>query len=358
MFDLLKKIFVLQFLFIVTLTTLTCKKSPTEPNGNLQPGRRDYVWSIDSITRPGFPDIQSIWGSSPTDVWGAGFSMDVRDCLWHFDGKSWKRATAGTPITQFGNGSKIVGLVWGTSKNNVWAFGGRIFSNPDRSEPFIMKFNGSSWYEILDQKENQPDGLFDFFDISENEFWISDYEKVYHYKNGLWKKYFVGTNLVVSSIAVIGSQVYILSYPIGIDSLFLMKFNNGEFIIIDKTTALTNPKFGIYDLFFTDSKVYTIGEYGIYEANLNGNDILTDSWKQIKKTYRGGFVKSFKLSNKDIWVVGSYAYPYHYNGYDWQPVNIFPQGISTYGHSLWGIWGNGKEIFICDVENGIIYHGK
>ncbi len=32
MFDLLKKIFVLQFLFIITLTTLTCKKSPVEPN--------------------------------------------------------------------------------------------------------------------------------------------------------------------------------------------------------------------------------------------------------------------------------------------------------------------------------------
>ena len=26
--------------------------------------------------------------------------------------------------------------------------------------------------------------------------------------------------------------------------------------------------------------------------------------------------------------------------------------------SLFGIWGDGNEIFICDVYNGIIYHGK
>lgn len=335
----------------------TCNNNPVSTD-TLQPGRRDYVWSLDSITPPGFTYFQSIWGSSTKDVWASTFSEDVRDCLWRFDGNSWKRSTNGTPITQYGNGSAIVGRVWGTSGNNVWAFGGRIFSNPDRSEPFVMKFNGNTWNEILDQKANQPDGIFDIFGISENEFWVSEYEYVYHYKNGLWKKYFVGDNLVISSIAVIGSQVYILSYPVGGDSLFLMKFKGNEFSTIDQTTLFTDQKFGTHDLFFTDKKGYTIGDHGIYEANLNGDEIITNTWQQIIKTTGGGFGNSLKLSNKDIWVVGNYTYPYHFNGYDWQPINIFLQGNPTLEHKFWGIWGNGKEIFICDLENGLIYHGK
>jgi hypothetical protein len=91
---------------MMLLLILFAQCDTTEPPvDNIQPGKRNYVWGIDSISAPGFPYLQSIWGSSPTDVWGAGFSEDLNDCLWHYDGKSWKRATESTPITEFGNGS-------------------------------------------------------------------------------------------------------------------------------------------------------------------------------------------------------------------------------------------------------------
>ena len=86
---------------------------------------------------------------------------------------SWKRATEGTPITVFGNGSKIVGGIWGTAQNDVWAFGGRILSNPESTEPFIMHYNGNQWFEVLGDKNQMTDGFTDIYAIRKDNFWVS-----------------------------------------------------------------------------------------------------------------------------------------------------------------------------------------
>jgi hypothetical protein len=118
---------------IVSIGLLAISCNTTEPPiDDIPPGNRDYIWSIDSVdygNLPGTIQLESIWGSSPSDVWGAGYTSDVRDCLWHYDGNTWTRATENNPITVGGNGSRIVGRVWGTASNDVWAIGGRILSN-------------------------------------------------------------------------------------------------------------------------------------------------------------------------------------------------------------------------------------
>ncbi len=115
----------------IALYVIAVSCNTTEPPivDNIPAGKRDYVWSIDSVDYGNLPSLiqlESIWGSSPTDVWGVnGDASDVRDCLWHYDGVKWSRATEGTPITA-GNGNKVVYSVWGTAQNNVWAFGRKI----------------------------------------------------------------------------------------------------------------------------------------------------------------------------------------------------------------------------------------
>lgn len=346
----------LLFLLLNLSLFLSLSCNTTEPTDNLKPGRRDYVWAVDSVSLPGIPFLQSIWGSSPTDVWGAGFSEDVRDCLWHYDGISWKRATEGTPITELGNGSKIVGGVWGTAQNDIWAFGGRLFSNPERTEPFVMHYDGSQWIEVLGDKSKMPDGFTDIYGIGKDHFWVSSSDHVCEYKNGVWKKYFIAENYFVQSISGIGSSVYLTAYPIGVDSLYLMKLSGNNLNIIDKTSLFNNSKFGYSGLLFSNNKCYTFGA-SIITTKLSGEIIDVASWKIELNPNNGGFLQSFSLSNKDIWAIGINLLPYHFNGTDWKLINI-DFLLNNPNPYLSGIWGNGSEIFISDTENNLIFHGK
>ncbi|MCF8243467.1 MAG: hypothetical protein K9J16_18985 [Melioribacteraceae bacterium] len=352
--------FFLLIIFAMSLllfTALSC--DTTEPiEDNTQPGKRNYVWSVDSVDYgdlPGFIELRSIWGSSPNNVWGAGFTEDVRNCLWHYNGEKWSRAVWDTPITEFGNGSKSVGGVWGTAADDVWAFGGRIYSNTMETAPFIMHFDGKKWSEVEGDNSQMPDGYTDIYPINENHFWISSSNHVSEYKEGMWRKYFIGENYFVQSIGGIGNSVYLTAYPIGVDSLFLMKLRGNKFIVVDQTKLLGNAKFEQNGLLFAHNKVYTFGGNGVFTANLDGEEILYDEWKNELFLPNGvGFRTGYNISYKDIWGIGSRSTVYQFNGEDWQQLFIDHQEEATFT----GIWGNGNEIFISDTENGFVYHGK
>jgi hypothetical protein len=289
-------------------------------------------------------------------VWGAGFTEDVRNCFWHYDGEKWSRAVWNTPITEFGNGSKSVGGVWGTAADDVWAFGGRIYSSNMETEPFIMHFDGKKWNEVEGDKSQMPNGFTDVYPVSKNHFWISSSDHVSEYKEGTWKKYFIGENYFVQSIGGIGSSVYLTAYPIGVDSLFLMRLKNDKFIVVDRTKLLGEAAFEQNGLLFANNKVYTFGGNGVFTAYLNGEVIVDNSWKKEVSLIDGvGFRTGYKIDSKDIWGIGSPATVYHYNGEDWQQLFTNNQEMKA---TFIGIWGDGKEIFICDTENGIVYHGR
>lgn len=347
---------ILLFILLNLNLFLNLSCNTTEPTiDNTPPGKRNYIWSTDSISPPGIPYLQSIWGSSPTDVWGAGFSEDVRDCLWHFNGISWKRATEGTPITELGNGSKMVGGILGTAQNDVWAFGGRIIGSTNTTEPFVMHYDGNHWTEVLGDKSQMPDGFTDIYPIRKDNFWVSSSGHVSEYKDGVWKKYFIGKNYFVQSISGIGSSVYLTAYPIGIDSLYLMKLSGNNFRIIDVTILFSHGKFNPNGLLFTKSKAYTFG-YGINSTSIYNEEIILNNWQDdLKQSVNGGFWESYQNNSKDLWGIGYPSIVYQYNGENWQQIFIDNQNLSA---EFTGIWGDGNEIFISDTENNLIYHGR
>jgi hypothetical protein len=355
----MKMILLFWALILTSLVLSSCKKNPVASDDNVQPGRRDYVWSIDSIdydSIPGIIELNSIWGSSVNDIWGAGFTEDVRNCFWHYDGIKWSRAVWNTPITEYGNGSKSVGGVWGTAQNDVWAFGGRLFSNPERIEPFIMHFDGNQWTEVIGDKSQMPIGYTDIYAIRKDHFWISSSNHVSEYKDGSWKKYFIAENYFIQSIGGTSNNIFLTAYPIGTDSLYLMKFDGSRFYIIDKTTLITYGKFGYSGLLFANNKIYTFGR-SIYSKKSNEGNLSGDDWIQELSLNIGGFYNSFIENSKDIWAIGINTFPYQFNGENWAQILIDNFDNSEESHFI-GIWGNGNEIFICDTGNGIIYHGK
>ena len=174
-------------LFLLILTSLTCNNNPVIPD-DTKPGKRDYVWNIDSVdygSLPGTIQLESIWGSSPTDVWGAnGDAPDVRDCLWHYDGVKWTRATEGTPITEF-TGNKVVYAVWGSAQNNVWAFGRKI--NQNVLSAFIMHYDGNQWTDATPANVAALSShLYDVTLHAANNIWVGGYEYALHYSGSNW----------------------------------------------------------------------------------------------------------------------------------------------------------------------------
>jgi hypothetical protein len=51
------KKFLLGLIIFISLYVIAVSCDTTEPSivENIAPGKRDYVWSIDSLSRPGFP---------------------------------------------------------------------------------------------------------------------------------------------------------------------------------------------------------------------------------------------------------------------------------------------------------------
>ena len=64
------------------LVVITDPVTPPED----QSGRRDYVWTIDTISS--FDIISRLWGSSPTDL-SAIRSSNPYESINHFDGTKW-----------------------------------------------------------------------------------------------------------------------------------------------------------------------------------------------------------------------------------------------------------------------------
>ena len=81
----MKKIIYIIFIILFLLISLSCNNNPVNPP-EAQPGRRDYVWNIDTISS--YDPIYRLWGSSPTDLWAITSSNPYKS-IYHFDGTKW-----------------------------------------------------------------------------------------------------------------------------------------------------------------------------------------------------------------------------------------------------------------------------
>lgn len=167
---------------VITIVSLSCKHT-TEPEP--QPGRRDYVWTVDTIN-PGqeFLLLTRIWGSSKNDVWAVGASSSTSTAIWHYNGSRWScdsvfRFVDPTAIFGFDNNNVWLGnlnsTIWklfnnnwvqygkynpegydltaincfdGTSTSNIYGAGFSLQLNTNKYKGIIIRHNGNSWYFI------------------------------------------------------------------------------------------------------------------------------------------------------------------------------------------------------------------
>ena len=238
----MKSVFVAILLFILPIGFLSCSRqiTETEPVDNATPGRRDYIWTVDTITTDPFVNLSRMWGSEPNDLWAVG------GCLYHFDGTAWTPIKGLYPTAIFGfaqnnvwvvcNGKKAqfwhydgqqwslfsenynidssymcFNNIWGNSPNNVYAVG---FSQPSSTEykQLVLHYDGEKWSTV-----NVPDIRFIIYDVkvsgnkliitgSNEETYASTY-KVLEFDGINFKELYSGSD--DAEMSSIGSTIYI-----------------------------------------------------------------------------------------------------------------------------------------------------
>ena len=102
----------------------SCNNNSVDPEP--QPGRRDYVWTVDTIN-PGHESLYlgRMWGSSANDVWAVGSSSWSPTTIWHYNGREWRCDS----IPRYVQPSAIFGFsitaVWlGNDNSTIWKYNG------------------------------------------------------------------------------------------------------------------------------------------------------------------------------------------------------------------------------------------
>ncbi|MHB1687755.1 MAG: hypothetical protein ACYCVH_10310 [Ignavibacteriaceae bacterium] len=287
---------VIFLIFTISLVTLQSCKSPTGPV-ELQPGRRDYTWTVDTLNIP-YTVLESIWGSSPSDVWCVGPGGDKDKTIYHFNGQKWvndgiSRSLSPTAVFGFsasnvwfgsyGNtiwhydGNNIsrfqdytipnypyagIQNIWGDSPNNVYAVGFADSSNIHKG--ILQHFDGSKWEVVY---ESSPHEVFMKIYrglLTSSNYYILSYKDdnnhldtsiVYEFDNRNMKKIYLSEiiNGFSSDLAVVNSEVYFI-------------LNNGVYLL-NKSWLNTNSGFKL--LFNVNNSNFSGGIGG-----RNRNDIF------------------------------------------------------------------------------------
>ncbi|MFA6596645.1 MAG: hypothetical protein WCS69_02910 [Ignavibacteriaceae bacterium] len=333
---------ILSFVFVcIVLLNLGCKKSPTEVIDNTQPGRRDYVWTVDTLKIP-FTVLYSIWGSTPNDVWAVGPGGGLDQTIWHYDGAKWKTDGISRGISP--------NVVWGFDKNNVWLGGneGRIWHN-----------NGEGWLESINYKKNgYRIGFFDVWGDSSNNLFAVGYADsgtvrkgiILHYNGEKW------------------SEANILSVPYQFQRIRRgIKTSNNYYLSgagHDSYAGLFDfdgyTLHLIYEEPFSPSTWTDVHEVDGYLYAIIGKEIKIGTPQGLSLYFRvddpnfGGQI--FGRSKKDIFIrmLDGIA---HYNGSDIEYLYKFNSQTSISGAAIFD-----KEVFFLALDvpsfSNIIIHGK
>jgi len=323
---------------------------PTEP---VQPGRRDYVWTVDTLTVP-YGDTfypSRIWGSAADDVWLVGTGMTMR-LIWHFNGTEWQTDSTFRSIHP--------SSLWGFSSDDIWLGNlGNVF----------WHYNGYAWSKY--SEVTPPEG----YDITSIEgLWGSNPASV-------WGVGFATNLTTTNSRGIImhfdGLQWNfkpIPSLPVAFIKIRKQRSSQQLFVQGQRTAHVPRDTFKIYTYdgseslheIYSSTKVMTLAQingevYFISQRKIytyHHNEFIL--WKDFSTTnfIAGIFGRSEKdffgyTTNSDYSIYGIG----HYNGMDFQEIYTLPRWLRISGMVIFE-----RDIFFqcysLKSNMNIVVHGK
>ncbi len=353
-----KKLHTALFLMLALVCIVACKKQATQPDPPPPPkDPRTYTWTIDTLKSVGGNMVmQSIWGSSPSDIYVVGHDAGPRRIV-HFDGDSWQdvklHTSEGGPL----NGPFNLKRIFGFSKENIWLIGGLESPNPPPPPAFpdstlIVHFNGMQWQMI----PMVPKGsiLQAIWGDSPQNLWAGGlYGTLYHYDGTAWKRKQPPKSFWYNSFAGLSAnEVYALAYEYdaqGRDIRYLSMWDGTEWRILQSFTGLPREgaPFGHLVLFAIDGQLFSAG-HSVFRKTTSG-------WENILSPFRTIFYGMHGIATDNLFAVGN-GVVYHFNGNDWKQII----DLAFYGVSWIAAWTDGTEAFIVGNDGSVSYvaHGK
>ncbi|MBM4172720.1 MAG: hypothetical protein FJ214_12685, partial [Ignavibacteria bacterium] len=305
----------LRFIVISVLIITNSCNSPTEPEP--LPGRRDYVWKVDTLQIP-FTSLIRIWGSGPDNIWAIGPGGDLGKTIYHYDGVNWKTDGISRPISPLS--------VFGFNAYDVWLGGG---------DGRIWQLDGNIWKQIVQfyRPREKVIGFSEIWGDSPSNIFAtgySGYEEsrtavIAHYKEAKWKLLeFPGLKynfLRIKGIDKETSKYYLMGIKetsSGQSIFGLFEFNGTDIKQIYEGTTSRETYSAVQQI---DGKIYFVIGNTIYRY-------INNEFKEFVKIDNTNFyTQIFGRSKKDIFLrmLDGIA---HYNGSNIEYLYRFNGNIS------------------------------
>jgi len=343
-------LFVIFLIISIALFSFSSCDGPVDPYDQLKPGRRDYVWEVDTI------DVEStyinkIWGSSPEDVWAIGSGGSFDRSIWYFDGDKW--------TTDGFTRNILPHALWGFSNNEVYIGG---------LDGKIWNFDGKDWKQFA-ELEKEGTNFISFENIwgaKPNDFYAvgagpdnklyANHSVITHFTDNKWE--------ILDTKALKGNVVH----------FYINNSDQKKYFRLVKIGGIIHPDSTIiyeYDQ-VNFKKLYSSVETKGMQADISmiGNDVFFILGYEIATRENNQFKTVLNVDNpnfyqriwgrnsKDIFLfmIDGLA---HYNGGDLEYLFYFNRTSQTqiYGAALFE-----KEVFFTIYEASTdlkyIYHGK
>ncbi|MGK9369161.1 hypothetical protein ACSSWA_09670 [Melioribacter sp. Ez-97] len=330
------------FLIVVILLVNSCGEGITEP----EPGRRDYVWEVDTLNYPYAPMIR-IWGTSPNNIWTISSGEHAKS-IAHFDGKSWS----------------VFGVDGNAGLTALWGFiNSKVFTGNIRGQ--IWQYNGSGWFLFYQlEKDRRTDiGINNIWGISENDFYAfgayPDSMKLFnnsviaHYYRGEWNM--LNTGFITGLIANLYKNQ-------DNGNIYFQVLKIGGSIHPDSTIICEYSKSGI-------KKLYTSLNIRGETANISliNKDVYFILGNRIAKIKNGKFNTILEINNskflqrlwgrseKDLFLLMTDGLV-HYDGSTYEYIIHFNKTGAIVSGSV--ILDKDAFFLIREYPYNLIYHGK
>jgi hypothetical protein len=161
----------------------SCKEKITNPP-NDTPGRRDYVWTIDTLAGSPWTSMDRLWASSPADLWATGGGGDIDNLIQHFDGTRWTTGITSkygiyySPSGVYGFGNDNVYL--GTLNGGIWHFDSINFKQINELTKYL---HSETVFENL--WGDSSNDLYAFGAYGDENGYFN-YPVIFHFLNGMW----------------------------------------------------------------------------------------------------------------------------------------------------------------------------
>jgi hypothetical protein len=346
-------------LFSVIAVFVSCKKdTPPEPPSGTKPGKRDYVWTVDTIAYPGSfqTTMRDIWASSPTDVYIVGHNdQPGPGTMFRYDGTRW--STTRFHAAEGGGVAGPVSLssIYGFGPNDIYAVGQRFQTNPNPPPNFldsslIIHFDGSQWSEA--QLPRRGRQLIGIGATGSSTMWAGGtFGTSYNRDGTTWNIVPSDTTFWFADFAADESGTYATAYfprPGFWEKDFFLRWSGSTWMIADSfSLGLVPAHFGIYALCNIAGTLYSAG-LGVFRRN-------GSSWEKAFESYET-VIGLYGTRKEHIFAVGTTSSIYHYNGIDWYK---YPQ-FNTTSVLCSAVWCSENEVFVVgsDGNKTIVYHGK